>query len=136
MIQFVLLVDIKDRPERSKATGFGFHNGKYTSCWSWVSVFNHRLISCNICFKKRCNRINTGDSMKCSRCYDWNYSNVNITLPKDYPTSASTKKSHRVTYESTKKTAVSAHTNLHNVRAKKWNKVSSKAYLTLEGFNG
>ena len=73
--------------------------------------------------------------MKCSRCYDWNYSNVKISLPKDYPSSASTNKSYCVTYESMKKAVVTAHTNLYNVRAKTWNKVSIKAYLTLEGFN-
>ena len=136
MIQFFLLVSIKDRPKRSKATGFGSHNGKFTGRWGWVTNFSDKLISCNKCQQERCGSVRTGQSRSCRSCYDWSYEKVKIELPPNYPIEKASFQSHPVTHSSLKKAALHGHSKCTAKKGKNWSMKEATAYMTTKGLNG
>ena len=79
-IQVIHFITLQDRPERSKSTGHGYHNATHNTRWGWSSVFHQRMISCSKCFKHRTLTPNSGYSIDCTTCYDWNVNKVNIQL--------------------------------------------------------
>ena len=52
-MQFLKIVKMDNRPERSSHTGIGHHNGTYTICFGYLCVKDNKLHSCTKCSNHR-----------------------------------------------------------------------------------
>ena len=135
-VQVIHFLTIQDRPERTKATGHGYHNAKYSGRWGWISVFDNLLLSCEACHGQRCNNVATNASKnRCRSCYDWNYDKITFSLPDDYLTNKKTSKCHQITFGGMKEAVTTAHSKLLNKTATRWVPSAIKISLVLEGIN-
>ena len=84
--QVVHFVTIQDRPERSASTGHGHPTGTHNMVWGMTVKTDRKSISCSDCCEDRNNKVRSGNSRRCSKCHDWDWSRVDFPVPVGCPT--------------------------------------------------
>jgi hypothetical protein len=88
MIDFQLIfhATLQDRPERSEFTGFGYHNGEYTTRWGYCCPIPAMLHLCDDCKNFRPGHIASATrNKKCDDCHYWKFESVAYLVPEHFP---------------------------------------------------
>ena len=129
----------EDRPEKCSHTYTSAGNSTYHARFGYVGNIQAtplQLPSCESCYRRRLLNITLTNTTSCMQCHDWDFDNMQYTIPRGYPASDSESPDNgmlpfkKITFESLLAATKLSHEKIVNGQ---WSVSQARCFLATEG---